>query len=107
MSGYNYILSMSKPNEGRIISSECKCKCFLLQSMLNLYPYHIDALLQLNEISRMTEDMQMATDLIGCGSDYCEEFKMSIYPAEISREVSCCFVSDSPPSPSRESFVFL
>ena len=37
----------------------------LLQAVLNLYPYHIDSLLQLSEVCRMTEDYQMGADLIG------------------------------------------
>ena len=36
-----------------------------LQAVLNLYPYHIDSLLQLSEVCRMTEDYQMGADLIG------------------------------------------
>ena len=30
-----------------------------------MYPYHIDSLLQLSEICKMTEDRQMAAELTG------------------------------------------
>ena len=32
--------------------------------MLNTYPFHIDAMLQLSDICKMGEDVQMATELI-------------------------------------------
>ena len=38
---------------------------FSLQNILQLQPYHIDALMQLSEVFRMSEDMQMAAELIG------------------------------------------
>ena len=35
------------------------------QAVLQLHPYHIDTLLQLSEVCRMSEDPQMAAELIG------------------------------------------
>jgi hypothetical protein len=35
-----------------------------IAAVLNLYPYHIDSLLQLSEVCRMTDDYQMGADLI-------------------------------------------
>ena len=35
------------------------------QAVLHLHPYHIDTLLQLSEVCRMSEDPQMAAELIG------------------------------------------
>ena len=43
---------------------------FYLQQVLNLQPYHIDSLLQLSDVCRMSEDTAMATDLLG-KSVYC------------------------------------
>ena len=44
-----------------------KCYLFIhcLQSVLNMYPYHIDSLIQLSEVCKMSEDLQMAAELIG------------------------------------------
>ena len=42
--------------------------CFvnlLFQSVLHLHPYHIDALLQLSEVFKMSEDPAMAVELLG------------------------------------------
>ncbi len=36
-----------------------------LQQVLNIQPYHIDALLQLSDVCKMSDDTAMATDLIG------------------------------------------
>ncbi|XP_046391016.1 transcription factor 25 [Ischnura elegans] len=33
-------------------------------SIINMHPYHVDALIQLSDLSRMSEDLQMAVDLI-------------------------------------------
>ena len=38
---------------------------FLFQNILQLQPYHIDGLMQLSEVFRMSEDVQMASELIG------------------------------------------
>ena len=38
---------------------------FISQAVLQLYPYHIDSLLQLSEVCKMSEDRQMANELIG------------------------------------------
>ena len=38
--------------------------------MLHAHPYHIDSLLQLSEVCKMSEDIQMATELIGEQCDY-------------------------------------
>lgn len=35
------------------------------QAVLHAHPYHIDSLLQLSEVCKMSEDMQMATELLG------------------------------------------
>lgn len=37
----------------------------LLQNIIHEHPYHIDSLIQLSEIFRMSEDLQTAVDLIG------------------------------------------
>jgi hypothetical protein len=34
-------------------------------SVLHVNPYHIDSLIQMSDISRMSDDTQMAADLIG------------------------------------------
>ena len=39
--------------------------CSELQAVLQAHPYHIDSLLQLSEVCKMSEDLQMATELIG------------------------------------------
>ena len=36
-----------------------------LQAILHAHPYHIDSLLQMSEVSRLGEDIQMASELIG------------------------------------------
>jgi negative regulator of replication initiation len=41
-----------------------------IAAVLNLYPYHIDSLLQLSEVCRMTDDYQMGADLIGTSTYY-------------------------------------
>ncbi|XP_071443869.1 ribosome quality control complex subunit TCF25 [Hetaerina americana] len=33
-------------------------------AIINMHPYHVDALIQLSDLSRMSEDLQMAVDLI-------------------------------------------
>ncbi|KAG8224133.1 hypothetical protein J437_LFUL001827 [Ladona fulva] len=33
-------------------------------SIINMHPYHVDALLQLSDLSRMSEDLQMAAELV-------------------------------------------
>lgn len=35
-----------------------------LQTIVNMYPYHIDALIQLSDICRLSDNVQMATELI-------------------------------------------
>lgn len=37
---------------------------FMFQQLLNQHPFHIDAMLQLSDICKMGEDVQMATELI-------------------------------------------
>ena len=37
----------------------------LVQALLQLHPYHIDTLLQLSEVCKMSEDRQMAAELVG------------------------------------------
>ena len=39
-----------------------------LQVILHAHPYHIDSLLQMSEVSRLGDDIQMAAELIGRGS---------------------------------------
>ena len=53
------------------------------QAVLNLYPYYIDSLLQLSEVSKMTEDYQMAADLIGMAYIVCLD-----RPHQLTCEVS-------------------
>ena len=36
-----------------------------VQAILHAHPYHIDSLLQMSEVSKMGEDIQTATELIG------------------------------------------
>ena len=38
---------------------------FLFQDLTSVHPYHVDSLLQLSEICKMSEDLQMAAELIG------------------------------------------
>ena len=40
------------------------------QAVLHAHPYHIDSLLQLSEVCKMSEDLQMAAELIGKSHDY-------------------------------------
>lgn len=49
---FQYLDAVESANPGNIVT------------ILNVHPYHIDALLQLSDIVRMGEDIQMATDLI-------------------------------------------
>ncbi len=35
------------------------------QQVLHTHPHHIDTLLQASEVCKMSEDMQMAADLVG------------------------------------------
>ena len=41
-----------------------------LQVILHAHPYHIDSLLQMSEVSRLGDDIQMAAELIGGGSKF-------------------------------------
>ncbi|KAG8278755.1 Transcription factor 25 [Homalodisca vitripennis] len=43
-----------------------KTDCFppIFQGLINLHPYHVDALLQLSELCRLSEDLPMAAELI-------------------------------------------
>ena len=45
-----------------------------LQQVLNLQPYHIDSLLQLSDVCRMSDDTAMATDLLGKNVRYCRTY---------------------------------
>ena len=45
-----------------------------LQQVLNLRPYHIDSLLQLSDVCRMSDDTAMATDLLGKNVHYCRTY---------------------------------
>ena len=38
---------------------------FFFQDLTSVHPYHVDSLLQLSEICKMSEDLQMAAELIG------------------------------------------
>ena len=51
--------------------------CFLSQAILHAHPYHIDSLLQMSEVSRLGEDIQMASELIG-GFDFAM-YKYDVY----------------------------
>ena len=36
-----------------------------MKALLQMHPYHIDTLLQLSEVCKMSEDRQMAAELVG------------------------------------------
>ena len=53
------------------------------QNILQLQPYHIDALMQLSEVFRMSEDVQMAAELIGNLPYQCRQaWANSVEPAQ-------------------------
>ena len=52
---------------------------FSLKAVLHTHPYHIDSLLQLSEVCKMGEDMQMAADLIGMRGRGCPQL-FSFFP---------------------------
>ena len=43
------------------------------QELVRLFPYHVDSLLQLSDVSRMSEDTAMAVELIGKNYDGFQE----------------------------------
>ena len=43
--------------------------CF--QNLIQAHPYHIDSLMQMSEIFRMSEDMQTAAQFIGNSLGFC------------------------------------
>ena len=47
--------------------------------MLHMYPYHVDSLIQLSEVSRIHDDTAMASDLMGTQATHAFAF-------------CCCFV---------------
>ena len=55
---------------------DIQCFCFPLQDILQVQPYHVDAIIQLSEVFRMSEDMNMAAELIGLFKIYDVRFKI-------------------------------
>ena len=68
----NIVSLLSKKNELVLKTSLSSLHSLLSppQAVLHAHPYHIDSLLQLSEVCKMSEDLQMAAELIGESHDY-------------------------------------